>query len=201
MKDQTAGGGGGAPPTGGERVGVPARDSGSARVNAYAGALFEVAQAEGSLETVESELFTVARTLESSDELRSNLTDARVPVEGRQAVVEKLLGDKAHPTTTALVSFIVGSGRARDLPAIVDKLVERSTSERGQEVAEVRSAMPLDDDQRKRLAEALGKATGKKVSVKVIVDPAVLGGLVARVGDTVIDGSVRHHLTQLKAAL
>lgn len=171
------------------------------RVDAYASALFEVAKAEGSLETVESELFTVARTLESSDELRSNLTDARVPAEGRQAVVEKLLSDKAHPTTTALVSFIIGSGRARDLPAIVDKLVEQSTSERGQEVAEVRSAMPLDDDQRTRLAEALGKATGKKVSVKVIVDPAVLGGLVARVGDTVIDGSVRHRLTQLKAAL
>ncbi|HUR48456.1 MAG TPA: ATP synthase F1 subunit delta [Acidimicrobiales bacterium] len=172
-----------------------------ARVNAYADAMFGVAQAEGSLETVESELFTVARTLESSDELRSNLTDARVPAAGRQAVVEKLLGDKAHPTTTALVSFIVGSGRARDLPAIVDKLVERSTSQRGQEVAEVRSAMPLDDDQRTRLAEALGKATGKQVSVKVIVDPSVLGGLVARVGDTVIDGSVRHRLTQLKAAL
>ena len=171
------------------------------RVDAYASALFEVAQAEGSLETVESELFTVARTLESSDELRSNLTDARIPVEGRQAVVEKLLGDKAHPTTTALVSFIVGSGRARDLAAIVDKLVERSTSERGQEVAEVRSAMPLDADQQKRLADALGKATGKKVSVKVIVDPAVLGGVVARVGDTVIDGSVRHRLSQLKAAL
>ena len=172
-----------------------------ARVSAYAGALFEIAQAEGSLETVESELFTVARTLESSDELRTTLTDARVPVAGREAIVEKLLGDKAHPTTTALVSFIVGSGRAKDLPAIVDKLVERSTSERGQEVAEVRSAMPLDDDQRTRLAEALGKATGKKVSVKVIVDPSVLGGLVARVGDTVIDGSVRHRLTQLKAAL
>ena len=171
------------------------------RVDAYAEALFGIAQAEGAVETVESELFTVARTLEGSDELRSNLTDARVPAEGRQAVVEKLLSDKAHPTTTALVSFIIGSGRARDLPAIVDKLVERSTSARGQEVAEVRSAMPLDDDQRSRLAEALGKATGKKVSVKVIVDPSVLGGLVARVGDTVIDGSVRHRLTQLKAAL
>ena len=172
-----------------------------ARVDAYADALFGIAQAEGAVETVESELFTVARTLESSDELRNTLTDARMPIESRQAIVEKLLGDRAHPTTTALVSFIIGAGRARDLGAIVDKLVERSTAERGQEVAEVRSAMPLDDAQRDRLAAALGKATGKKVSVKVIVDPSVLGGLVARVGDTVIDGSVRHRLTQLKAAL
>lgn len=169
------------------------------RVEAYADALFAVAQAENALETVEGELFTVARTLESSDELRTKLTDARIPAERRQAVIEQLLSKNAHPTTTALVSFVIGAGRGKDLPAIVDRLVQRSTSERGQEVAEVRSAMPLDDDQRKRLADALAKATGKKVSVKVVIDPSVLGGIVARVGDTVIDGSVRHRLTQLKA--
>ena len=198
MKDQTAGGGAGGAA---ETAAAPDAGGNQSRVEAYASALFEVAQAEGSLESVENELFTVARTLESSDELRSTLTDARVPADQRQAIVEKLIGDRAHPTTTALVSFVIGSGRARDLPAIVDKLVERSTTRRGQEVAEVRSAMPLDESQRQRLAEALGKATGKQVSVKVIVDPSVLGGLVARVGDTVIDGSVRHRLTQLKAAL
>ncbi|MGI8792749.1 MAG: ATP synthase F1 subunit delta [Acidimicrobiales bacterium] len=170
-------------------------------VDAYANALFDIARAEEALETVESELFTVARTIESSDELRSALTDARMPIESRQALVEKLLNERAHPTTVSLVSFIIGAGRARDLGAVVDKLVERSTSERGQEVAEVRSAMPLDDGQRERLAQALAAATGKKVSVKVIVDPSVLGGLVARVGDTVIDGSVRHRLTQLRASL
>ena len=210
MKDKSTGASGGnptppAPAATAAPAGAPAQapaDGGSTgRVDAYANALFEVAKAEGSLEAVESELFTVARTLESSDELRSTLTDARVPAAQRQSIVEKLLGDRAHPTTTALVSFVVGSGRARDLPAIVDQLVKRSTSNRGQEVAEVRSAMPLDEAQRQRLAEALGKATGKQVSVKVIVDPSVLGGLVARVGDTVIDGSVRHRLTQLKAAL
>ena len=58
--------------------------------------------------------------------------------------------------------------------------------------------MPLDDDQQRRLAEALGRATGKQVEVKVIVDPRVLGGIVSRVGDVVIDGSVRHRLEQLK---
>lgn len=171
------------------------------RVEAYASALFEVANAEGALESVEQELFTVARTLESSDELRSTLTDDRLPIQRRQAIVEQLLGDRADPTTTALVSFVVGAGRARDLPAIIDKLVERAASERAQEVAEIRTAMPLDDAQRERLAEALGKATGKRLSLKVVVDPSVLGGVVARIGDTVIDGSVRHRLSQLRATL
>ena len=171
------------------------------RIGAYASALFEVARAEGSLEAVEDELFKVARTIEGSDELRSALTDQAVPVERRQGIVEDLLGGRASPTTTALVSFVVGAGRARDLPAIIDRLVERVAEERSEAVAVVRSAMPLDDGQRRRLAEALGRATGKRVSVKVVVDPSILGGIVAQVGDTVIDGSVRSRLDQLRETL
>jgi F-type H+-transporting ATPase subunit delta len=171
------------------------------RTDAYAAALFEVAKAEGSLAAVEEELFRVARTLEGSDELRSTLTDQAVPVERRQGIVEDLLGPKASPVTTALVSFVVGAGRGRDLPAIIDRLVEKAAEERSQAVAEVRSAIPLDDSQKERLARALGQATGKTVSVKVIVDPSVLGGIVAQVGDTVIDGSVRTRLNQLREAL
>jgi F-type H+-transporting ATPase subunit delta len=64
--------------------------------------------------------------------------------------------------------------------------------------AEVRSAVPLDEDQRRRLAEALSAATGRAVEVKVVVDPEVLGGVVAQVGDTVIDGSVRARLDELR---
>lgn len=171
------------------------------RIDAYAAALFEVARAEGSLDRVEEELFRVARTIEGSDELRSTLTDQAVPVERRQGIVEDLLSDRASNVTTALVSFVVGSGRSKDLPAIIDRLVERAAEERSQAVAEVRSAIPLDDSQKERLAAALGKATGKNISVKVIVDPSVLGGIVAQVGDTVIDGSVRSRLNQLREAL
>ena len=171
------------------------------RTDAYAAALFEVARAEGSLATVEEELFRVARTIEGSDELRGTLTDVAVPVERRQGIVEDLFGGKASPVTTALVSFVVGAGRSKDLPAIIDRLVERAAQERNEAVAEVRSAIPLDEEQQQRLAAALGKATGKNVSVKVIVDPSILGGIVAQVGDTVIDGSVRTRLNQLREAL
>ena len=171
------------------------------RVEAYATALFAVALAEGSLETVEEELFRVARTFEGNDDLRSTLTDEAIPVERRQGIVEDLLGERASPVTTALVSFVVGAGRARDLPAIVDKLVEQAAQQRSEAVAEVRSAIPLDDDQRERLAEALGNATGMQVSIKAVVDPSILGGIVAEIGDTVIDGSVRHRLEQLRETL
>jgi F-type H+-transporting ATPase subunit delta len=65
-------------------------------------------------------------------------------------------------------------------------------------VAEVRSAVALDDTQRQRISEALSRATRKQVEVKVIVDESVMGGIVATIGDTVIDGTVRHRLDQLK---
>ncbi len=172
----------------------------SDRTDAYAAALLQVAKAEGSLDTVEDELFRVARTLEANDQLRTTLTDPAIPVDRRVAIVEDLLAGKASPITTALVTFVVAAGRGRDLVEIIDKLVADAAAERLEAVAEVRSAIPLTEDQQKRLIEALNQATGKRVSLKVIIDPSVLGGLVARVGDTVIDGTVRHRLDQLRTA-
>jgi F-type H+-transporting ATPase subunit delta len=168
------------------------------RITAYAEALFEVARAEGTLDSVEDELFRFSQTLQGTDELREALTDARIPAARRQQIVEDLLGGKASPVTVSLVSMVVGMGRARDLPAIIAQLVERSAAEANKEVAEVRTAVALSATQRERLVAALNKATGKQVTLKVVVDPSVLGGVVAQVGDTVIDGSVRGRLDQLK---
>jgi F-type H+-transporting ATPase subunit delta len=170
------------------------------RSHAYAEALLAVARSEGSLAEVEDELFRFARLLEANDDLRTTLTDAALPVSRRQQIVEDLLGGRADSTTTALVSMVVGTGRSRDLPAIIDELVKLSAAEGNKEVAEVRSAVDLTDDQKQRLAAALEAKTGKKVELKVIIDPTVLGGLVAQVGDTVIDGSIKTRLQQLKTA-
>jgi F-type H+-transporting ATPase subunit delta len=170
----------------------------SDRVEAYAKATLEVARTEGMLGEVEDDLFRFARVFEGSDDLRMALTDPLLPAERRMAVVEELMGGKALNVSAALASFVVGIGRAAELPAIVDRFVELAAAEREHEVAEVRTAVALSDDQRARLARALSEATGKQVEVKVIVDESVLGGLVARIGDTVIDGTIRHRLEQLK---
>jgi F-type H+-transporting ATPase subunit delta len=174
--------------------------SDSAKVAAYAEALLGVAKAEGAVERVENELFRVARAFEANDALRSTLTDPAIPIERRAGVVEELLGQRAAGLTTALVTFVVTAGRAHDLPAIVDAFVSQAAELRSEAVAEVRSPYPLDASQVDRLAAALGHATKKRVTVKVIIDPSVLGGIVARVGDTVIDGSVRSRLEQLREA-
>jgi F-type H+-transporting ATPase subunit delta len=172
-----------------------------ARIDGYAKALFEVAVAEGTIDEVEDELFRFARSFESSDALRSALTDEQIPVAKRQAIIEDLLGGKASTTTVQLVSMVVGAGRGRDLPAIIDRLVARASSSKNLEVAEVRTAVALTDDQQARLAAALANATGKQLNLKVVVDPSVIGGVVATVGDTVIDGSVRTRIDQLKSRL
>lgn len=172
-----------------------------ARIEAYARALVEVARGEGLLVDVEDDLFRFARVFEGSDDLRKALTDPTVPPARRAAVVEDLMGAKTLQLSAALASLVVAAGRAGDLPAIVDRFVARAAEERSRELAEVRSAVELSDEQVARLADALSHATGKQVEVKVIVDSRVMGGIVARVGDVVIDGTVRHRIEQLKERL
>ncbi|MBC8195848.1 MAG: ATP synthase F1 subunit delta [Acidimicrobiia bacterium] len=168
------------------------------RVDAYADALFAVAAAEGNLAAVEDELFQFAQALGSNDDLRAMLADGAVPAARRQQVVEDLLDGRASATTSALVSMVVAAGRAADLPAIIDAMVERSAASRNKAVATVRSAIDLSVDQRSRLEAAIHTSTGKEVEVKVVIDPSVLGGVVTEIGDDIIDGSVRRRLNQLR---
>ncbi|MEC8485889.1 MAG: F0F1 ATP synthase subunit delta, partial [Actinomycetota bacterium] len=112
-----------------------------ARIEGYARALFEIARAEGNLDEVEDELFRFARSYESSDALRAALTDDMVPADRRQGIVESLLEGQATSTTMQLVSMVIGSGRGRDLPEIIDSLVARASASKDLAVAEVRTAV------------------------------------------------------------
>jgi F-type H+-transporting ATPase subunit delta len=103
--------------------------------------------------------------------------------------------------TVGLVSFIVGQGRGSELPAIVEAFVAQAAASRSKAVAEIRSAISLEPATLDRLASALSRATGKELEVKAIVDPNVIGGIVARIGDTVIDGTVARSLASLRQAL
>ena len=171
------------------------------RTQAYAAALYAVANAEGQLSSAGDELFRIARAVEGEDALRDALGDPHLPAERRQQIIEELLGSRSSDVTLALASLVVAAGRGRELPAIVDALLKMSATEEGRQVAEVRSAIALSDEQQERLAAALRSATGREVDVRVVVDPSVVGGLMARVGDQVIDGTVRHRLAQLRESL
>jgi F-type H+-transporting ATPase subunit delta len=167
-------------------------------IHGYAEALFRVVRAEGELDRVEDELYRFGKTLETNHELKQALSDQSLEKGQRVKILEELLGDKVSEHTLGLLTFIVLQGRARHLPQILEQVSELAAEARNSVVAEVRTAIPLDGEQRKKLAEALSKATGKRVEVKVLVDPSVIGGVVAKVGDTVIDGTIKHRLEQLR---
>lgn len=171
------------------------------RITGYAQGIFEMARGEGALETVESELLAIARAFETSSELRSRLTDAQLPLEKKQGIVDELIGVRASSLTVGLVQLLVGQNRASELPAIAKAVAGAAASSRDKELAEVRSAVPLDDETVQRLGAALGRATGKDVEVRVVVDPSVIGGLIATVGDTVIDGSIAKRFASVRQAV
>jgi F-type H+-transporting ATPase subunit delta len=170
------------------------------RVAGYARAVFEIARAEGVLDRVGDELFAFSKAVEQDAKLRDALTDAALPVENRRAVVRDILDQRAHPLTPTLVDMIVEAGRARDLDKIASELAIEVAEQHEHVLAEVRAAIPLSDANKERLERALSAATGRTVEAKIIVDPSIVGGVVARVGDLVFDGSIAGRLEDAKHA-
>jgi F-type H+-transporting ATPase subunit delta len=170
-------------------------------VRGYAQALLSVAEAEGALDRVQDELYAFAKAVERHENLREALTDAALPPERKKAVIDELLGARAHPVTVTLVGFLVDAGQARRIGAIAEELAREAAHRSERTLAEVRVAVPLSDAKKSLLAEALERATGHPVELKVDVDPSVIGGVVARVGDEVFDGSLASRLTEAKQYL
>jgi F-type H+-transporting ATPase subunit delta len=170
-------------------------------VRAYAEAFFTIAEAEGEVDPITDELFAFGKLLDKESHVRTALTDVSLPVENKIALVRDILGERANPVAVNLIALLIEQDHARDAGRIVDALAELVAERRQHALAEVRSAVPLNDEHRARLAAALSKATGKTVEIKVIVDPDVVGGLVAWVGDEVFDGSVRGRLQEAREQL
>ena len=164
-------------------------------------AAFLVAEADGSLDDVEDELFRFSRSVARDPELRAVLTDRGLDNERKSALLTGLLGDRARPETLRLVSALVSAPRGRTLEDGLAEYARLAAEIRERSVARVTSAIRLTEAQEERLAAALGRTLGRQVQLQVDVDPAVLGGLVVRVGDEVIDGTTRHHLRAARVAL
>jgi F-type H+-transporting ATPase subunit delta len=170
-------------------------------VRGYAQALFAVARAEGELEQVETQLYAFAKLVGRDHRVRDALLDPALPADNKRGLIRDTLGERANPIAVNLLAFLVEQGRARELDRVIEAMAQVSAESRRHALAEVRSAVPLDDAQRERLARALSQATGHEVEVRVTVDPSLLGGIVARIGDTIIDGSVRSRLDEAKQQL
>ena len=174
--------------------------SDAARIDGYAAAVLAVAAAEGDQSGLSDQLFRVAQAVESSEPLRDALTNPQIPLDRKKAVLADVLGGRTSDVVVNLVGMLVSNGRAGELTTIARRALELAAQEQEAVVAEVRSAIELDQATIDRLAAKLSAATGMKVQPQVIVDPKVVGGVVAKVGDTVFDGSVASRLQELREA-
>ena len=169
-------------------------------IDGYARALLDVVAAEGDADRLSDELFRVAQAFGESEELQGALSNPAVPFEKKQGIVSDLIGKRASAVTVSLVNMLVGVNRVNDFGAISRRMMDLAAESQGHVVAEVRSAIELDTATQERLAAKLASVTGKPVQVHVVIDPSVVGGLVAQVEDTLFDGSVRSRLLELREA-
>lgn len=163
-------------------------------------ALFGAAAKAGSLPTMEDELFRFGRILESESALTTLLDDQSVDLERRTALLRSVLGSKVQPPTLQMLVQALEQ-RGRGFALRVEALADNAAERQNRSVARVRSAVPLSDQQEQRLAQALSATYGRPIGVRTDVDPTVRGGLVIRVGDELIDGSVASRLATARAAL
>jgi F-type H+-transporting ATPase subunit delta len=164
-------------------------------------AAFLVAEADGSLDEVEDEIFRFSRIVARDPELRAVLTDRGLDTERKSALLTGLLGDRTRPETLRLITALVSAPRGRTLEDGLAEYARLAAEIRERSVARVTTAIRLTDAQEERLAAALARTLGRQVQLQVDVDPAVLGGVLVRVGDEVIDGTTRHHLRAARVAL
>lgn len=169
----------------------------------YAHALLDVAKAERSpVDEVRRELQDAATLLEENRELAGVLTHPAIPVDAKKRVAAAVWPTaKASDLFRRLLELLVGRDRIALLPAIEEAFTERLNTERGVVAAEASSARALEPAQQSALARALGQATGLEVELRARVDPAVLGGLLVRMGGRTYDGTVRGQLRALREAL
>ena len=165
-------------------------------------ALLKRAEIENQVDEVEEQLFRFGRVLDSEPRLTALLSDYTTPLDGRIALLDKVVGGSGvDGTAAALLGQTIGQLRGERADEAVVDLAELAVARRGEVVAHVGAAAELTDAQRDRLAELLTRIYGHPVAVQLNVDPEVLGGLSITVGDEVIDGSIASRLAAAQTQL
>jgi F-type H+-transporting ATPase subunit delta len=157
-------------------------------------AALDAADSRGELDGVEDELFRFGRIVAADDDLARILGDRSAPREGKVALLDRLLAGKVSPVTERLVRNSLTSSHVHNAENEIERLSTVAARRRGRSVAHVVSAVALTATQERRLVATLERIYGRTMGLQVQVDPAVLGGLVIRVEDEVIDGSIAHRL-------
>ena len=165
----------------------------------YADAAFETGRADGTLETWERDLATLRDAL-GDEQVRRLVEHPAVAFADKEKVLRRVVtGVSDEPLALALL--MVRRGRPGAIDAMVERFGELVRRERGISLAEVRTALPLDDEQRAAIAQRLRVLTGDRVEMNEKVDESLIGGISVRIGDRLYDASVRSRLERLRARL
>ena len=159
------------------------------------------AEVAGSLGEIEDELFRFERILEAQPQLTTLLDSAAQPPDRRVQLLRTLVSGKVTPITMLLLEHAIRSGRRHGIAAAIGRLLEDTAARRDRSIARVISAVPLTDAQESRLGAVLSEYFRRRISVQTAVEPAVRGGLMIRIGDEVIDGTVSTRLAQARNAV
>jgi F-type H+-transporting ATPase subunit delta len=165
----------------------------------YAQAAFELARDKGELEAWERDLHSLAAALAMPEAL-AFVSSRQVAADQKAEFVRRIAGD-VTPLVWNLVRLLAAKGRLALVPQLAEAFQELLDEQRGIAHAQVTTAVALSDDERSALARRLSELTGKQVQLQVSEDPELLGGLIARIGDRLIDGSTRTKLIALKRRL
>lgn len=167
-------------------------------VMAYAQALFQLVRAEGLLDRVEEELTHFQKTIASHGALKEFLSAPDIAAAGKKSALFEIFGQALTPLVRHWIETVVDHGRQRKLPLMIEAFFGLAEEAREKVTAEVITSIPLSEDLAKRFEEELSKVTRKRVFVKPLVDESILGGVIVKLGDKVIDGSLRHRLEEVK---
>lgn len=157
-------------------------------------AAFAGAEAEDKLDTVEDELFRFGRIVAGRPDLQRALSDPGASDSQRAALVDTLIGGKVHKVTERLLRASLTGARARHAEQTVAQLSDLAALRRERSIAQITTSVALSDQQEQRLVDSLSRIYNRRISLQVSLDPDLLGGLVVRVGDEIIDGSIRFRL-------
>lgn len=168
----------------------------------YARALVEACAESKNANVVGKQLDAFAKAYASSDELRSVLHSPTVPLENKREILEKVFTKYLFaPVVKHFVFVLLHNGRVGVIEEVARAFGEELDTVAGRVRATVTSATPVQRQDLVRIQTALQKLTGKTVSIEAAVDPELIGGLVTRIGNTVLDGSVRTHLDKIRETL
>lgn len=174
--------------------------AGRSTARRYAEAAFGIAERDGTVEQWLTELRTAADALSTDDAMRV-LANPAVPARDRHQVAQNILGDRVSGPPMNLIKLLLQRGRIERLPDVAREFRRLYDRREGITNAIVTSAAPLDDREVGALRERLEMMTGGRIDMTTLVDPSILGGLVVRLGDRLIDGSVRGRLQRLRSRL